>query len=214
MLKDNSAIEYTARAFAVLSYYKMQDDLSDESFSKRLALSAVRPIVSGARKKSALSEIERITRDKLSEISRLESESCTSVDEPAQLFGELLGEIFGYGLSGNDRLVSYTLGLHLGRFIYAADAAEDYENDVKLGRYNPYALSYGRDGLTEENRQGIKTALLLECRAIEGALNLIDFGNKMTAEQILKNIIYLGLPKRIAFLDGEKTDNSKKGLRK
>ena len=30
MLKDNPAIEYTAKAFAILTYYKMRDDISDE----------------------------------------------------------------------------------------------------------------------------------------------------------------------------------------
>ena len=30
MLKENAAIEYTARAFAILTYYKMRDDISDE----------------------------------------------------------------------------------------------------------------------------------------------------------------------------------------
>ena len=211
MLLDNSAIEYTARAFAVLSYYKMQDDLSDESVGKRIAVGAVKPIVSLAKKKSELSEIENITREKLAEINRLEGERCASIDELAEPFGQLLGEIFAYGLSGDARTVAYACGFHLGKFIYAADAAEDYDEDVRLGRYNPYAVIYGSLPLTDENKRSIKTALLLECRRIEGAVNLIPFGNKLTAEQIVKNIIYLGLVKRIAFLDGEQT-NSRKGL--
>ena len=57
--------------------------------------------------------------------------------------------------------------------------------------------------LTPENRKTIKCALLLECRELECAVNLLPFGKKITAENIVKNIIYLGLVKRIEFLDKE-----------
>ncbi len=201
MLNDNTALEYTARAFAVLSYYKMLDDLSDEKLMKRIAVGVVRPVLSGAKKKADEPELESIVKDRLDKISALESEGCPSVDAPAQLFGELLGEIFAYGLDGAARLVTYEVGLHLGRFIYAADAAEDYPEDKRLCRYNPYVLSYGGADLTDENRATIKTALLLECRALEAAINLVEFGNKVTVENIVRNIIYEGLPKRIEFLD-------------
>lgn len=205
MLNDNTALEYTARAFAVLSYYKMLDDLSDEKLMKRIAVGAIRPVLSGAKKKAYEPELESIVKDRLDKISVLESEKCPSVDEPAQLFGELLGEIFAFGLDGAARLVSYEVGLHLGRFIYAADAAEDYPEDNRLGRYNPYVLSYGGKELTDENKATIKTALLLECRALEAAINLVEFGNKVTVENIVRNIIYEGLPKRIEFLDPKPT---------
>ena len=212
MLKENSAIEYTARAFAVLTYYKLRDDLSDESGLKRLGVTAVRPIVSSANKKADLSELSDLASDKLGKITALEKEKCESVDTPASLFGQLLGEIFAYGLPENDRLVPYELGYHLGRFIYAADAAEDYEKDRKNGSYNPYVLLYGGKELTDENRQSIKCGLLLECQKIEAAVNLLPFGTRATIENIINNIIYLGLVKRIEFLDvkGEMLTKEKK----
>ena len=58
MLTDNSAVEYTARAFAVLAYYKAQDDLSDERLGKRLLIGASRPIARRARRLSLLPELE------------------------------------------------------------------------------------------------------------------------------------------------------------
>ena len=36
MLKENSAIEYTAKAFAVLTYFKIKDDLADEDGIKKI----------------------------------------------------------------------------------------------------------------------------------------------------------------------------------
>ena len=202
MLDENEAIEYTARAFAILTHYKLMDDLSDEKFLKRAAVSLARPITARAKKLSGLGALEEIVAAKLAAITDLEREGCPSVDTPAELFGELLGEIFSHGLEGEARLVTYECGLHLGRFIYAADAAEDYERDRASGSYNPYVLSYGGE-LTDENRRSIKTGLLLECSALEAAVNLMPFDGKATIENIIKNIIYLGLVKRIEFLDGE-----------
>ena len=210
MLKENPALQYTAKAFAVLTYYKIKDDMADERGIKRLGVSAVRPIVSSANKKSCLSALEAVVRDRLERISALEAESCQSVDEPAGLFGELLGEIFSYGLEEKERLVPYECGYHLGKFIYAADAAEDYDKDREKGSYNPYVLFYGGKELTDENRQTIKCALLLECKKIEAAVNLLPFGTRATIENIINNIIYLGLVKRIEFLDKKESEKEKK----
>lgn len=201
MLRENAAIEYTARAFAVLTYYKLRDDLADEKLYKRAAVSLAKPVMRSADIKADLPELSGFIAGKLDAITALERERCASVDEPASLFGELLGRVFSYGFDGDDALVLDRCGYHLGRFIYAADAAEDYDKDVASGAYNPYAVSYGSKPLTVENRESIKCALLLECKKLESAVNLLPFGNRATIENIINNVIYLGLPKRIEFLD-------------
>ncbi len=211
MLKENEAIEYTARAFAVLTYYKMQDDLCDERALRRLAVNMLRPVASSAKKKASLDELADVVAKKLSEISRLEREGCPSVDKPATLFGELLGEIFAFGLSDKERLVPYHVGYHLGRFILSADAAEDYEKDRQSGAYNPYVILYEGRELTDENRETIKCALILECKSIEAATNLLPYGTRATIENIINNIIYLGLIKRISFLDPKEKTILKQG---
>ena len=201
MLNDNSAIEYTARAFAILSYYKMQDDLFDEGLGKRMLVSLTKPVFSTAKKKADMTKLAEIAKDRLGKISAIEKERRPGIDEPAELFGELLGEVFAYALDGSDRLVMYECGYHLGKFIYLVDAIDDYDKDRKAGKYNPYIIAYNGEDLTFENKQNVKTALLLECKKIESAVNLIPFGNKITIENIVKNIIYLGLVDRIKFLD-------------
>ena len=204
MLEENEATEYTARAFAILTHYKLLDDISDEKLVKRAAVSLARPITSHAVSLADLSDLEAIVADRLARITELEEAKCPSIDEPAELFGQLLGEVFSYGYDGEARLVSYECGLHLGRFIYAADAAEDYDKDARSGSYNPYVIQYGGAPLTDENRQSIKTGLILECSRIEAAVNLMPFDGKATIENIIKNVIYLGLVKRIDFLDERK----------
>ena len=214
MLKENPAIEYTAKAFAVLTYYKLKDDLADESGLKRLGVNAVRPIVAYANDKAELGSLAELVGDRLDKITSLEKGKCQSIDMPATLFGELLGEIFAYGLDEKERLVPYRVGYHLGRFIYAADAAEDYDKDRKSGSYNPYVLLYGGEDLTDENRQSIKCGLLLECKKLESAVNLLPFGTRATIENIVNNVIYLGLVQRINFLDGQKGESVRKEILK
>jgi hypothetical protein len=208
MVNINSATEYTARAFALLSYYKAKDDLMDEGAGKKLMLLPVRPVLATGKRKAGIPDVAEVIKEKLAGISALEAAKTASVDEPAALFGELLGEIFSNGLSGSDALVCRELGGSLGRFIYSADAAEDYEEDRKEGKYNPYVLIYGGEALSPENKRSIKCALLLECKRMEAALNLLPFGNRRIIENILKNIIYLGLTKRIEFLDTEDGENA------
>ena len=209
MLSDNPALEYTARAFGILTYYKLIDDIKDEKLIRRMARSILRPIFAGAKNRAALKDISALCEEKLSAIDALEAAGERSVDKPATLFGELLGGIFSAGLEGSDKTVTYEIGLHLGRFIYSADAAEDYEKDRKSGSYNPYVLLYDGEELTLENKQSIKCALLLECTALEGAVNLLPFGKLRTIENIISNIIYEGLPRRIEFLDEAEPENNK-----
>ncbi len=201
MLNTNAATDYTARAFAILTYHKLKDDINDERLARRMATNMLRPIYASAGKRADLSELSRTAEEKLGAITALEEAKHIGIDEPAGLFGELLGAIFSFGLDGADARITYQCGYHLGKFIYAADAAEDYEKDRASGSYNPYVLMYEGRLLSDENRRTIKCALLLECRELESAVNLLPFGKRVTIENIINNIIYLGLPKRIEFLD-------------
>ena len=210
MLRENDAIIYTAKAFAILTYHKTLDDIRDERFVKKALVSTARPIFKHGSRKAQLDFLSDLTAEKLAEINRMEDGGEKSVDAPASVFGELLGEIFAFGFSGNDKLVLYTLGYHLGRFIYAADAAEDYEEDRESGKYNPYVLAYSGEKLTPQNKDTVKCALLLECKKIEGAVNLLPFGDRRIIENIIKNTIYLGLTKRIEFLDKPEENEKEK----
>ena len=210
MLRENDAIIYTAKAFAILTYHKTLDDIRDERFVRKALVSTARPIFKHGSRKAQLDFLSDLVAEKLAEINRMEDGAEKSVDAPASVFGELLGEIFAFGFSGNDKLVLYTLGYHLGRFIYAADAAEDYEEDRESGKYNPYVLAYSGEKLTPQNKDTVKCALLLECKKIEGAVNLLPFGDRRIIENIIKNTIYLGLTKRIEFLDKPEENEKEK----
>ena len=201
ILADNEALEYTARAFAILAYHKLRDDVADDGACKKILLAPATPVLKGGAKKAGSDTLAAVIAEKLAKISELEAAGVASVDEPAALFGELLGRVFAEGFDGADARILYQFGFHIGKFIYAADAAEDYDKDVKRGKYNPYALIYGKDGLTDGNKATIKLALMLECKQLESVVALMPFGTRSTLEHIIKNIVFLGLPDRISFLD-------------
>lgn len=211
VLDENPALAYTARVFALLSYHKLLDDLADEGAALRFAALPLRPALAGARKRAGYEALDHLMERKLAEIREMERARLDRVDPPASAFGELLGEVFAFDLSEREARIGRELGYHLGKFIYAADAAEDYKKDAERGRYNPYVLSYGGRPLTEENRRTIHTALLLEARGMASAVELLPFGDRRILENLIKNITYRGLVSRIAFLipEGEKERKEK-----
>ena len=115
----------------------------------------------------------------------LERERCTSLDRTADAFARLL-QAAAPQEGERGRVLSQLL-YHLGRWIYLADARDDWEEDRLAGRYNPAAARYGPDGDDEALRQTMDHSLA----QIGAALQLGDFGCRTA---LLENIVYLGLP--------------------
>jgi hypothetical protein len=186
ILKSNTSLEYSAAVGALLAYHNIADDVKDKKgikkqISRFLLFSARR-----LKKRAALPDLDEFIKNKLDELDRLEKSNDVTLDSAAQIFGELLAEIFGYGLEGEKKLIASEIGLHIGRWIYIADAADDYEKDKKRGEFNP---------LTELAPERIKISLTLELEGASRAVELIapyDDG----IMNIVRNIIYLGLPSR------------------
>ena len=211
MAEKNEALTFSARASALLSYHKLKDDIIDSGFFRRIPYYFALPVFSRAKKKAKMGEADQKIAEKLSELRRMENEKLASVDRPAHISGELLGMIFAYEKEGEGAEILYEIGYHLGCFVYAADAAEDYPDDCRTDSYNPYRYLYGSDGLSRESRENIHTALILRLSSLEVAVNRLPFGDAAAVEQIIKNILYLGLVDRIDFLlkDGEAEMNER-----
>ncbi len=196
IMKENPTLEYSAAVGALLAYHNIADDVKDKKglrrqISRFLLFSAKR-----MKKKADLPDLDRFIEGKLCDLDILEHSEGASVDSAAQLFGELLSKIFYYGLEGERRLVASELGLHIGRWIYIADAADDYEKDKKRGEFNP---------LAEFSPDRIRVSLTLELEGASRALELItprDDG----IMSVVKNIVYLGLPSRIDKIVKDRTE--------
>ena len=180
---DNEYIRYAADMNVALAYYKALDDDQDEKrlgakwLSKLFGKTCPEIAARYPRQCGAMAEC-------IGQLSALEKENCPNPDQLAGCFGKLMGELFVY----REDLWSPALrqmGMALGRFIYLADAAVDYEKDEKKHRFNPFlAMGMEADPLRWEQY------LVLEmgcCTEYFERLPLVQ------DKKILDNILYSGV---------------------
>lgn len=194
----NSELEFCARAGALLTYHKLCDDLNDETGRRRIRARAGLIFARKMRCRASVSlpGLDAKIKKGLDELVKIEAEGTTSVDLPAEIFGNITAEILSYGLDTKKSAIACKIGRHIGKWIYIADALDDYYDDTAQGRYNPFIKLYS-DGISPENKEGIRAALMHEL--IEACLgfDLIEYGNNDTLRGVVSNIIYCGMPRRI-----------------
>ncbi len=176
-LEDGDAVRHAACVSAILTYYKLLDDRADESGWKRFRAGVLAPCVRGFSRRAerceeGLSALAEQGMRRFSEAER--QEDFASADRPAQAFGELLAGLFAYGLYGEHAVAARHIGVHLGRWLYLIDAADDYTEDARRGRPNALHRLYDLPKLTHEIRMELQAALLDELRQCKNALDLIE----------------------------------------
>ena len=198
MADDCPELEYSARVNALLVYFKCIDDISDEKGFKKLFYRAALPYAKRMKKRAAQKKLEQSIISEMETLSKLESENCPRPDEVADTSGRMLGTLAGYGLDGDKKLLAYQLCFHIGRFVYLADAADDYRDDVKNGRYNPFRYAFGSEKEAEDFFcSGLSDVLNLELCEAEKALALIERDGRETILNCIDNIIHEGMESRI-----------------
>jgi len=206
MCDDNDALAYCSAAAAVLTECKIRDDVNDEKGFKRLAARFAHVFAKKMRKKAGDGAPSEAIENSLEKLSQLEKNGCSSIDETADCFGELLAAVVSHGLEGGKARIAAEIGHSVGRYIYVLDAADDLEEDKKTGSYNPLKYAEIKPG-------DLSVAVRLELTKLESAINLLDFSGKRDLEGIIKNIIYLGMPSEAdrVFAGGCKGKTAKKG---
>ncbi len=203
MAEPTEDLALCAGMSAILAYHKIRDDLRDEAGLKRTAATVAAPFAGAFRRralKRGMGETDDAVAQAMEALCELEASRPPSVDEPATLFGELMALLLCQGMSGNQAILARKIGCHVGRWVYILDAADDFADDIKRGRYNPLACLYGDlppdcKELPEKKREELKIALLNELSELECAFDLLDLSDHPDAEGILRNILYIGMPK-------------------
>lgn len=203
---SDDELRYAAKVSALLTYGKVCDDISDEKGIKSFFKKLSKPFFKVAKRRAALDDLYENIEMSLAELSKIEADRIESVDAPADVFGKLLGEVFAYGLDGDGRTLAREIGFRTGRWIYAVDAADDIDEDLKKGSYNPFLLLYGGN-INEEQKALIEMSMKFDLTALSSAIDLTDDSE---STRIIKNIIYLGMPyaahKALSKSKGEKRD--------
>ena len=191
------ALSHSAGCAALLNYWKVRDDRADERGMRRLRAILLQPMMAGGRRraKRGLTELDGRIAAHLEELSALERAGTDSVDLPAAVFGDLLRDICAHGLTGTQARIAAELGYRTGRWIYLVDALDDREADARRGAYNPFVLRYGAGPLTREQKETLRAHLTEELMGIERALDLLDGQAFPEGSAILRNILYLGMPR-------------------
>ena len=210
MAEPDDTLRLCAYLSAILAYHKIKDDRADEKGLKRAVATVATPYLSSLRRR-ALRRGHTVTDDRVASamqaLRHLEDERPMSVDEPADLFGNLMGALLSADLADDRAILANAIGRHIGRWIYILDAADDFEEDVRRARYNPLACLY-RDpdmkSLPRERRETIRLSLMQELAGLERAFDLLDVQDNPDLCGILSNILYESLPRettRVLALD-------------
>ena len=191
------ALDFCADASALLSYHKLTDDLCDERGLKKLRAVLARPLLSGAYKKAKRRHpaLDSVISERLAQIARMETGDVAfeGADAIAEQFGKLMEAVFSEGLTDTDARIAGTIGRSVGHWIYLIDAADDFDEDLKKDRFNPYRKLFG-DELTDADRETLRLALTVHLLEADRAFALIDTYPAPELREILANILYLGLP--------------------
>lgn len=169
------ATEYAADMSVILTYEKLLDDRADENSLKvRTALSTL----DKAYEKAYTCQKEKAEKIRMYLTQLYGSEkSRGGIDDGANLFGKVMGELFDYG-DAMWRGAMRELGEALGRFIYVLDAYADFDEDIKKGRYNP---------LSSNSDESILKVLMGEVAQCCDRLPIV------LDSDIIENIIYSGV---------------------
>lgn len=197
LVRNSGQLDYCADVSAILTAAKLADDRADEKGFRKLRAMLGGWFFSGAvrrarRRRPALDEAVRAG---LARLGRLEAPDAEpSADAPAAAFGELASLLFSDGLSGNAARIASEIGDSIGRWVYLADAAEDFSDDLRHRRFNPYLRLFG-DHPTDADWNTVSLALRATVSRAQRAFELID-GESSAPElrAIVSNVLYLGLP--------------------
>ena len=188
--EDNGILRYGAAASAELSYYAALDKVRDERGIKRLFAKMLLPACRKMKKKADTVypfDSER-TEKLLSELHRLEEEKSGELDRAADIFGKLLSYYISAYAPDDKKEGAARIGAYTGRYIYTADACDDYKKDVKSGAYNP--LKYGEGDIKTRLTSAFGAMSVWADRA---ACELMLEGHDGASADIAENIMRLGM---------------------
>ena len=190
---SKDVFDFCSHAVIITVYYKLLDNLHDKGFFSKIAAALIFPAVALMHKKAAkrAPEIEKAVSEAMKKQAETESKQSPSLDECAHPSAEALGKVFALGFDGKTRESLYSIGYMTGRFVYILDAADDLDDDLKKGAFNPFC---NYDVTTSESRAAFADK-------IRGMLNLtqssvLEAFDSLEAKRfydIIDNILLEGL---------------------
>lgn len=208
--QSNQSLELCCDIAMLLTCYKLEDDLADEGLLRRTAVRLVLPFARRDREKAAQyrPQLAEQMQQLMQQQNRLEQEGCAQVDLAAEPTALLMQQVFA-ALSDDPmrKRALERFGYLLGRWTYLIDALDDWEEDVRRGRYNPFARQAQQQEITpgEQYRQARGT-LYLTIAEMRKAYDLLGI---RSLDSILENVLDLGLRQMVDHILAKKTEEPK-----
>ena len=181
----NDITEYAASMNILLTYYKLEDNLLDDTGVKDiLAYNLYKSKLKMAHKKYP--HKSQIIKEQMKILNELEKNKEYNIDKVSNTFGELMGEIFAYKKDKYEDDLR-RIGFNIGKYIYILDAYEDLNEDYKKGRYNPFMEYINK---REELKIRVDRLISISLGLLASS---IDRLNLQVNRGIIENIVYSGV---------------------
>lgn len=193
--QSRETLDFCSHAIIITVYYKILDNMHDRGVKSKLIAYLLYPVIWLMHKKAArfAPEIDTIIGESMKIQSDTEKKKDACIDEAAHPSADALGKIFSLGFDGERKNSLYTLGYMVGRYVYILDAADDLEDDLKNGSFNPFKAEYNEiknENMRKAFNQRVTGMLNL---TQSNALDALDSFEKKRFEDILENIVLEGL---------------------
>ncbi len=183
-------LSLAAACAMIMGYFKIRDNIADGTFFRRLAFRALLPYFSLKKRKAKkkFPDVYEQIKSAFDRQEKIEKSSDSSLDMAAEPTAAALKFLAARGEpDAVQRQVLERFGYLIGRWIYIADALDDFEKDRELNSFNPL-LGKGRtDEQIRKYAEGLMNVTLGEAVAAYELLRLKRF------KDILDNIIFDGM---------------------
>jgi len=175
----------------LLAYYKLQDDKADGEKKGAFAFLYKKGY---KRALKAHPEAEKIIAEQTTAQAKLEREGCSSIDMACEPTAIMMQKLSSYVLK--DKATEHTEGLcyAIGKWIYLADALDDFDKDVKKGRYNVFYNAFGGENKKECFKTGEKDIIFIFNSLFADMREHLSKIKFYFNHDLTDNIILLGMP--------------------
>ena len=193
--QSKETLDFCSHAIIITVFYKILDNMHDGGVKSKIIAYLLYPIVFLMHKKAKrlAPDIDKIIGDSMKIQSETEKKKGVGIDEAAHPSADALGKIFSLGFDGERKNALYSLGYMVGRYVYILDAADDLEEDLKNGSFNPFSREYSgiKNEKTRTDFAQRVTGMLNLTQS--NALDALDAVEKKRFEDILENTVLEGL---------------------
>ena len=167
-------------------------------------------------------------KERLGELSRLETSKCPSIDRSAEPFAKLMEEVFDYpgwnesvdtrnrNDAGELSSIFRKIGYHIGKWIYLIDAYDDIEENLKKNSFNPLIVQFEYDAEKESEdefktriKERVERNLVLYLAETAKCCSHLSFEKN---QSLIENIIYFGLMRKTEEVLKKGTENNAESI--